>query len=76
MQISIFAIEGSRVNVVADNNYATGAPLEEEHDKCIDFFLSEVVKYLKIWKMMALLGTYMHRSSFHMPAVAVINICG
>jgi len=64
-------IEGSRVNVVADDNCATGAPMETEHN-CIDFFLSE---YLKIWKMVTLLGTYMRRSSFHMPAVAVINIC-
>jgi len=33
-----FAIEGSRVHVVADDNCATGAPLEAEHDKHIDFF--------------------------------------
>jgi len=26
------------VNVVADDNCTTGAPLEAEYDKCIDFF--------------------------------------
>ena len=60
------------MNVVTDDNCATGAPLEAEHDKCIDFF-AEVVKHLKIWKMMTLLDTYMRRSSFHTPAVAVIK---
>ena len=63
------------MNAVADDNCATGAPLEAEHDNCIDFFLADVVEHLKIWKIMTLLGKYMRRSSFHMPAVAVINIC-
>ena len=53
------------MNVVADGNCATGAPLEAEHDNAL-IFLSEAVKHLKIWKMMALLGTCVRRSSFHM----------
>ena len=38
MQNFDFVIEGSRVNVVADDNCATGAPLEAEHKKMHGFF--------------------------------------
>jgi len=56
--------------VVTDDNCATGAPMETEHDKYMNSFFQRL---LKIWKM-TLLGTYVRRSSFHMPAMAVINI--
>ena len=71
-----FAIERSRVNVVADDNNEVLVLLVHAGSRTWQVhisFHSEVVKHLKIWKNDDVIG-HIFRSSFHMPGWLWYNV--